>query len=701
MTISKENSNLIYAMVDLLSGDSSAYSSTIKDFDLDKIKIAVDYILNNPKLTDSQKTDLLLNNWRVHYKQKPPTPEEFLTHKYIGRMADDIYPRIKTAFIDFFDDTKPHRDAIFFPHIGWGKSTLSVLCNLYTTTHLSLMRDPKKFFGLATSTVLANVLCSFSLKKSAELLLEPFMNILDGSEFFAKVRTREDMIKIEEEYSHQDEGMDRVFWTTASLQGTSAMTFMNGINYKLVSNKNNLLGLSIVNGTMTELGFFRDAGKSDAYIMEFFNNLKMRIYSRMKKTPFGRYWGRSILDSSPNDIDSPIDKYIIFDAPKDPRNYIIKGSVWDWAPEEYNMEDTFSVYKGGNGKPPTILNNSLGYNPDDIIQVPRELYTFFQDDLRKALKDLAGLPSGSLDKLFYDHAKIEKAFIPALKNINLCIRADATMPPKGLIWNQVKDTLFVKNVSGKYIFYYKPQLPRVIHIDQSISNDMSGIAVVHVERRKEEFSDDLSKDIVYVVDFVIPIHPFGGRINLESIKDFIVDLAAQGNLPIVGVSFDTYQSEANIQALARMGFNTDTISVDKSLDPYMYLSQLIEQGNLKIGRSIYFKNNLKSLRIVPRDSGSFKVDHTLGETPTPMNSYDENWGSSLLGINAKDVSDAVAGAVYNAKKILAVSPMGLRELWDETKIFSSPEAASESLKDTLKILGVKMPFMSREALPLQ
>jgi len=441
---------------------------------------------------------------------------------------------------------------------------------------------------------------------------------------------------------------------------------------------------------MTELGFFRDAGKSDDYIMQFFNDLKKRIYSRMKKSERGLFFGRSILDSSPNDLDSPIDRYIMFDAEKDPKNYIVQGSVWKWAPEEYPdaETDTFPVFKGGSGKPPEILTNTIGYHAEDILQVPRSLYQFFVDDLKKSMKDLAGLPTGATDKLFYDYDKIEGAFVDKLKNIYTCIRADALMPPSGLIWNQFKDQFFIKTVTGNYRFYYKPNLPRVLHFDQSISNDMTGVAAVHVERKNMAFSNELAKDLIYVVDFVVPIHPYGGRINLEAIKDFVLDLAGKGNFPVAGLSFDTFQSEANIQALERAGFETDVISVDKSLDPYMYLAQQIEQGNLKIGKNIFFKNNLKSLRIIPRDSGSFKVDHTLGDSPSPSGGVDDSWEQSLLGINAKDVSDAVCGAVYNAKKILATNPLALRELWDAEKVFSSPEAVKGSLSSLYTKLGV-------------
>jgi len=275
-------------------------------------------------------------------------------------------------------------------------SYAATLANVYVGVHLSLMRNPYKYFGLNPASILSQLLVSYSLRKSSELLLEPLIAILEASPFFEKVHTREGMIKRDQEYERKSH-IDKIYWTTAV--PTSAVQFSNGANFKLVSNIQNLLGLSVVTGTMSELGFFRDAGKTDEYIMRMFNDLKNRIDSRMK----GNYFGRSILDSSPNTLDSPIDDYVVNLARKDPTNFIIDGSVWKWAPEEFDMTRVFSVYTGGKGQPPRILDGEdiSEINPTKIIEVPQQLKQFFTDDLYKALKDRAGIPAGSADNLIY------------------------------------------------------------------------------------------------------------------------------------------------------------------------------------------------------------------------------------------------------------------------------------------------------------
>ena len=181
---------------DLLAGDKSILERPeFKNLDLQKLKIALDFITNNPNLNEGQRRDLVENSWKINYRSKPPTPEEFLTEKYLGPTATHTYDRIKKVFCEFLDPQQPCRDLILYPHIGWGKSYLSTLITLYLTTCVTMMRDPYKFFGLNPATNLVQLLISYSLKKSSELLLEPYMQILGASPFFEKVHTKEGMIK--------------------------------------------------------------------------------------------------------------------------------------------------------------------------------------------------------------------------------------------------------------------------------------------------------------------------------------------------------------------------------------------------------------------------------------------------------------------------------------------------------------------------
>jgi len=1035
----KELQNMQMILTDILSGDTDLLGRPeFKYFTKESIQTALNFLLNNEKLDEKDKAYLVSNSWKINYRAKPPTPDEFITEKYIGRSAIHTYDRVKTTFCDFLDPTKPYRDLILYPFVGFGKSYLTTLVTLFIGTHLALMRNPYKFFGLNPASVLTQLLISYSLKKSSELLLEPMVAILESSPFFEKIHTREGMIKRDRDFD-RDENVDKIFWTTAV--PSSAIQLSNGANVKLASSVHSLLGLTVVSGAMSELAFFRDAGKSltlnskvmtpsgysmmgdiqigdlvltpkghstkvidvlpqgitkvyrvtfgdgryldtspehewkvkkykkwtikntqelfedevhgnknhkwavpftsplawpetkheispytlgvllgggsfrpnsiflsvgdprdrkeivsevendlpgdftvtysdqgkylrfvqrkpkrnkkgylqpnrlceeisrlnltdkgsstkfipkcyfidsiknrisllqglldtdgnvngssasavysttshylkkdiidlvrslggyatfstqvkkrenylniyhvnvsfpnnpfplfrlsrkqkrldlnilnrtknqrqtlriksikriadaptqcitiedkdhlfvagqgvvtknsDDYIMRIFNDLKGRIESRMR----GNYFGRSILDSSPNTLDSPIDDYIVNTAHRTPSNFIVRGSRWDWAlPGEFDMTKTFHIHKGGKGQPPYLIESDeqkervLNNEPEKLIEVPSQLKQLFVDDIFKALKDHAGIPSGSADNLIYDYTKIERIFQYPFRSVYTHLKASIKDNPSNLLWDQISPRFFPKK-ADKHEFYYKPWIPRVLAVDQSLVNDVSAIVVMHVE--KERGVDNL----IYIVDLIIPIAPLGERISLDAIKFFIEDLRNKGNLLLSHLSFDQFQSEASIQYLGSRGFQVEKLSVDSTVDPYVYMLGLIETGKLFAGRNLHLKNNLKSIKFVKnKRSKKTKVDHDASRSVIVEGS--QKWETSLIGSYAKDATDATAACCELLRKY---HPYAV-DIWEPETIkqLGSPERiqaeASKNITNFLSNMGLQKTF---------
>lgn len=680
---------------DLIAGDPEALKRFEgMNLDMDAIKMALQFLSNNPMLSEKDKASMITESWRINFKSKPPTPEEFVTEKYLGPAAAHTYPWVKQTFIDFMNPAKPYRNLILYPHIGWGKSYLSTLVTLYIATCLNLMRNPWKYFGLSPTTQLSQLLVSYSLKKSSELLLEPFMGFLEASPFFERCQRQDQMHEAEEEFKHLDT-VNKLYWTTA--YKTSALGFSSGSTIKIASNPNGLLGLSIVSIVYSELAFFTDAGKSSDFIMRLYNDGKNRVKSRLEtenKDPetgnkIVDYYGRTILDSSPNDLNNAIDDFIVNKAPEDKTNFIVSGSRWKWRPHEYAKDwenhDTFQVFLGGRGNPPRILEDDDPIFLDDtadkdkILEVPGSFRQVFKDDLPKALKDWAGIPTGSSNNLIYDYRPLEAVFKNSLRNIYSYIEAPATESPNGLIWNQIAHTFF-RNKAGRYEFYYKPHIPRCISVDQSYANDVASISMVHVER----FGD--TGELIYVVDFSIAILPSKkSHVNLEAIKCFLEELKTKGNLRIEHISFDQFQSETTIQNLKRQGFEVQKLSVDRTKDPYLNLISLINTGRLVAGKNIFLKNNIKSLVVVlPKtDKGHSKIDHDTSREQVFKD--DGDWDTSKVGFFGKDVSDSVCAAVELCRLYFTIA----EETWSGgPKVLLSQETSDfkEAQNQTLLLM---------------
>ena len=665
----KNEANTLDITKDFLQGDTSLDKSYLKDVDFDQIYRALNFLLNNPHLTDAQKAALTKRSWSIVYRRKPPTIEEFLTPKYLGRQAADgnIYPRVHQVITEFLDPNTEYRNLILSPFIGFGKSTAAVIITLYIATLLSFMRDPKKYFNQAPSAVLCQALISYSLKKSSEVLLEPYMNILDISDFFEKVHTREGMVKKDKEFEEMGEDIDRVFWTTAV--PTSALQFSNGANIKMISSVQNLLGLTIITAVLSELSFFRDAGKSEEFIMRIYNDTKGRIESRMK----GNWFGRSILDSSPDSFDNPIDSYIWGEAKKDPTNYIVTGSRWEWEEDEFVDDKKFTVYLGGPGKPPAILQSTEGYDVTDLLWVPEKLRTYFQNDLVKAIKDIGGRPSGNMSKLLYDTSHIENMFDDRLNNIYTHLHVPSYINPDGAIWDQVYKSFF-REAGGGLRFYYRPEIPRVFSVDQSENDDTTCISIAH-----HEMLNDGS--VLYVFDMTLVLEPIKNDINLDAIRYFIRDLHTKGNVNFIEGSFDQYQSTPAKQFLEReLDIPVRKLSVDRSMEPYRNLVSDIRAGRVKVGKNIYIKNNLKSLTYKQRKgSKSYKVDHTLGDKADPFG--DTGWETSLIGIHAKDATDAMAANSELLRQVGA--PLHYHNDFEELRYIDAIVEDEDEYKDFL------------------
>lgn len=645
----KKIENSKFLVKDLVQGDESV--SQREDFSIltpEEIKRAFDLILNNKHFDEKTKQGLLTNSYKLIYKDKPPTWEDFTSPKWIGEMSDSLFPYWKQLGSQLFSAKTSYKNCILYTPIGTGKSSFTALVNLYISVIIYYMRHPKKTLGQSNMTSICNVFIAQSLEKATEVLLEPFINILNTSEIFERCRTLDIVKRKEKEY-----GTSKICWTTAGR--SSALSIGSNMSIKIKSSIASLLGLTILCGSITELAFFKDAGYSDEEILRIYNDLKGRIFSRFPKKNGLNF---SILDSSPNDatFESSIDYWILNKAPENKENIIFNDRKWNlqpWLFEEWSKDKSkvFYIHLGTQAnRIPKVYENYeevKNFDSRDVIECPIDGLQLALDDTAKFCKDYAGIPTSSPQRLLQDNVKIEAVFDKGLHNIYSHLIALDFENPEELIWNSINNDFFV-HLDKIYEFYRNPNEERFVSVDQSISGDTACIAVTHPEL-------NLEGEIIDVADMTIALIPHKGRINLDAIKFFIYDLRRLGRLNIKHVSFDQFQSESTMQFLSRNDFDVERLSVDISTVPYLNMVQSINTGRLIMGRNIYMKNNLKSLKLTKLPSGKHKVDHEKGKVENSLNAND-NWETSALGFNAKDVSDAVCASIELRKKYYVGTP---------------------------------------------
>jgi len=668
----KKVKNGKFILSDLMQGDESV--SDRDDFNLlsdEDVTAALKLIMSNPHLSEKDKKNFITNSWRVHYRIKPPTIEEFITPEWIGPTGLSVYPHVQDVLLEFWKPSSPHRHLILAPSIGWGKSFCSTVSTLYITTHLWAMRNPRRFFNKSEATAIVQALISFSMDKAKQLLLTPFFDIIESSPRFKRVRT-EDVLK-----ERQEEFPNKVVWTSAGKIGAVQTT--NNIHITIASNAAHLLGLNMISAVISEISFFLDRGISSEQIWRVYSDAKGRIRNR-----FGvRTFATTMIDSSPNDMEqSPIDKYIFSgEAAEDPLNYVVTGANWEFEvfyenyPKWIKTKKTFPVYRGSGAKSPKVLTKDevKNYTKTEVFNVPIDLELMFKDNIIKSVKDYCGWPSGSQAKLINDFDIIEGMFSPQLFNLYGFIYAPASVPPERLIWEQIKEQFFVKINKSQYEFYRASNELRYVHVDQSESTDLTSITMVHPELSK-------MGDLIIVTDFNVVIMPGRDRINLDAITEFIIDLRQIGGIRFGKITFDQYQSAPAMQRLRRVIFPdvaeykkfVDRLSVDADINIYRTLISWMQNGRVKAGRNIILKNNFKSLQEVVRN-GKRKIDHIIGQL---VNEIIGGWNSAQIGINANDASDSEAGAFWNCIQNFRGIP---RYQWmsDEEYIIKNKNSALE------------------------
>lgn len=267
----------------------------------------------------------------------------------------------------------------------------------------------------------------------------------------------------------------------------------------------------------------------------------------------------------------------------------------------------------------------------------------FMKNPEDALARFACMPPDAVDAFFKDKGKIEKAF------------------PKGPPGPFHKDWSFREDVKiDKTKDYYA-------HVDLAYKHDRAAVAMAHVEDWKlvsyggnwENYAPQVSLDLVR---YWTPTTT--ENVDFSEIEDFILLLRRMGfNLKLV--TFDRWNSISTMNSLKSYGIRTDTLSVAKP--HYEDLSLAIVEERIQGYDIPILRDELVQLRIIRGN----KVDHPRK--------------------GSKDVSDAVAGAVYNAiahsrrddNKVIEVSYMTPSESNNDEPIIDEPKKSTQPMPPDL------------------
>lgn len=370
-------------------------------------------------------------------------------------------------------------------------------------------------------------------------------------------------------------------------------------------------------------------------VMDVYTNIRRRMESRFMVQ--GRCYGMMLLVSSKATESSFLEAYIADQVKKGYPIYVVDQPLWKVKPAAYSGE-YFKVavgnkYVQSRVSPPDLKGqlledwtNSAKKSGLNVIDVPVEHRQAFDQDLNKALQDIAGISTSAVTKAF----SVEKV----LKCVSETLRNPFTTD---VVTIGLNDDLKLQD------FFLPDEIPDeiksspiFIHLDASLTGDRTGLSGVAIVGTKEVTTygsgvgeETTSEELLYQQVFTIGIQaPSDSEISLEKTRQFIYYLKDEVGLNIKFFSADGFQSRDTMQILNTKGYDTGYISLDRTPDGYDGLRSAIYDQRIVLLQGCNLL--IEELSELERDNMTRKYDHTA--------------------YSSKDSSDSLAGAYLSASK---------------------------------------------------
>lgn len=560
------------------------------------------------ELSQDGKSDTLQKIYEADYEEIPVDIDTFIdSPEYAGWFTGDgknIYPYWRQKLREIFSDKENYTEIAISGGIGTGKSHIAVLALAYFLYRLMCLKDPYSQFNIAKGSYIYIVFFNATLQLSQGVAYTKFQSLLINSPWFQQRGT---------------------------VGGTKYLEYIPNkpIRFTVGSQMEHSIGKDIIAGILDEVNFVKgaDVNLEKSKIMKLYASVLERINSRFIVR--GKVMGKLFLVSSKRAESDFIENYIKKQQGK-PGIYTIDAKIWETKPKGTYSGKWFKVAIGGIYKPSKIIGEDESvedYIMQDyqIMDIPVEFKKSFEMDMNTALMNVAGISISNTTR-FIGYANLSK-----------CYKDHKNPFTTNIITTGLYDKLTIKDFFIPDMV--KPEIygrPVFIHIDTSLTGDRTGISAVAVMGYKnvneysiESGDIETTKELYYHHIFSIGIQcPSNSEISFQKTRDFIYYLKYNLGWYIFGISCDGFQSRDTIQQLITAGFtNSKVVSLDKTPDGYLVYKNAINEQRISHIHIPELENEVINLA---RDNQTGKVDHDAE--------------------HSKDISDSLAGAVYNASQ---------------------------------------------------
>ena len=527
------------------------------------------------------------------YEEIPVDIDTFLEDpNYLGNTTNKgkaIYPAWRQAMRDIFEDPYRYTTVILTGCIGSGKSTIGVFIGLYCLYMVLCLKEPHSFFGIeATQNNIMFIFNNLTLSKAYTGMYGTFMgHCLKSPWFMARGK------------------------------------MIGDVNKTYLPNKRVRFGLASeeyhVTSTDCYCFFFDEANDvlhneanfQDSYAMKILNAANQRIRSRFRAKDRSTFFGKSIVISSKQSEMAFLERYTEDIVAKDPKSvYVFDKPQWEVIPINLSGKKFRVAYGNKNAKSRIMSDDenveetkAQGYK---VIEVPIEYRKDFDDNLNRALTEVAGVSVSYIDKFFSREYVMQAVNHTRVNPFSQDVLVIGLKDDKSY-----KDYFDPKKIPKEW-----QQEKIYMHFDTSKNKDRTGISAVSQSKTNPEEVHQL---------FTIAIEaPKNDQICFKKHEDFIFYLYDELGWDIQNASSDGFNSAQLKQNFILHGIEADYISPDRTSVPYLSLQRLLYDGLMKILDIPLLEKELFELNM---NNDTLKIDHPYG--------------------GSKDMSDSLACAVQN------------------------------------------------------
>lgn len=554
------------------------------------------------------------------YEEAPVSIDKFLHDKqYLGNGLTNeegrftIFPYWENLLEEIYPDPlqpAKYNTLALTGAIGLGKSTVAVITGCYELYRMMCLKNPYLHYGLMPTDLITFAVLNITMDAAKGVAWSKMQSLIQSSKWF----------------------MER---GTVSKSDIPEWKPPKGLELIYGSQSRHIIGRAVYWAFADEVSFQpnQDVEKQKEKARTLINTAAARMQSRFMrgdKNPT-----ILCLASSKRTEQSFMETFIEGKKKNESKTTrVVDEPQWIIRTDK-NSKQKFIVAVGNKYLDSEVLPLNIseedknyyrnrGYS---LLEVPIGYYENFIDNIDIALTDIAGISTSNVTR-YIAGSRLALIKKPELQNI---FTKDIIEVGNGIDDNtQYYDFIDLNRLNRKLL-----DRPLFIHLDMSISGDKTGIAGVWIKGKKPHVEGSTqSKELYYTLAFSVAVKaPKGHQISFEKNRQFIRWLRNQG-FAIKSISADSFQSADLLQQLAAENFNTEVISVDR-IDsasriciPYQTFKSAIYEQRLEMYDSVLLTEEIIGLE---RDNNG-KIDH----------------GPS--GINSKDTSDAVCGALFNASK---------------------------------------------------